>query len=837
MTSAVARIVQYCELELDDACSLTYGTSPCTATLTGETPTGAFKCFNTDKTCQDIANLAAVNKTLRFAVPAPWLDPAIEAVHSIRSIEIEPGEVSLGGDLGLRTTARIEFDDHPWPDPGDDYDKYPESRNYDPIAQGTYWGKFRARHPYVRDRTVNLYHGEAGEALGAMEKRVFVGESIDGPLPAGTFVLIAEDPLKLADGDRALAPALSPGFIQSAINDTDTSVTVSPSGAGSSYPSSDFYVALGAGEIVHVSSRSSDVLTIDARAAFNTEATSHASGDRVQLCLYYSAEDPADIIEDLLTTYASVPSAYVPISDWQTETATYYNRVLTRLIAEPTPVNDLVSSVIETAGLALWWSDVDQEIGLQVLRSVSTGADLFDESNILTDTLEVRDQPEKRVSRVQVFFNQQNPLKPVDDPDNYTSVEEVSDTDAEANYGSQAIRQVYSPWIPSAGRSSATRLGDLLLSRYVDPPRRIAFEVLRPQADNLSLAGGYRLAGWPFQDAQGASSPASIQVTRLRPGAAGIRVEAEEVLFTAGPDLEQGVLTFDISQNDIDLFNEFQSVYGNPNHGDTVTATVTTGVVIGATSTAAPAFSVEGFTTLSATGDTTSSSAVITNLSEDTGDLAAGMVVAGTGIPDGAKILSVDSSSQITLDQNATATGTGVSLTIYTTLITLTVNGRIQGPGGEGGQGGNNSFAIPPTAGSPGGVALFVDYPVTLVSTDGEVWGGGGGGGGGDRGPSTSGHGGGGGAGTVAGDGGPAGGSGATDGDPGTATAGGHAGDPFFPEGAGDGGDPGDAGATGTDFPGFFSPGAGGAAGAAIDGDSWVTDSGAAGDIQGSRIN
>jgi len=50
-------------LELDlDACSLTYGNSPCTAS-----GTAALKCFNTFGTCQDTANFAKTTKTFRFS--------------------------------------------------------------------------------------------------------------------------------------------------------------------------------------------------------------------------------------------------------------------------------------------------------------------------------------------------------------------------------------------------------------------------------------------------------------------------------------------------------------------------------------------------------------------------------------------------------------------------------------------------------------------------------------------------------------------------------------------------------------------------------------------------
>lgn len=62
------------------------------------------------------------------------------------------------------------------------------------------------------------------------------------------------------------------------------------------------------------------------------------------------------------------------------------------------------------------------------------------------------------------------------------------------------------------------------------------------------------------------------------------------------------------------------------------------------------------------TGDTENGSAVIANLTS-TAQFIAGMIVSGSGIPVGAVIDSIDSATQITMDQNATADATDVALT------------------------------------------------------------------------------------------------------------------------------------------------------------------------------
>jgi hypothetical protein len=67
------------------------------------------------------------------------------------------------------------------------------------------------------------------------------------------------------------------------------------------------------------------------------------------------------------------------------------------------------------------------------------------------------------------------------------------------------------------------------------------------------------------------------------------------------------------------------------------------------------------------TGSTTNASAVVTGISSTAG-LRAGDAVTGTGIPVSTTILSVNSSTQVTLSANATATGTP-SLTFVSTKV------------------------------------------------------------------------------------------------------------------------------------------------------------------------
>lgn len=823
--------LEYIEIDVD-RCSLTYGSAPCTASIP---TTGDIKCFNGLGTCQDRANFANAPVTLRFAKDATYrpLDIEVEAA-SIDSVSYSPAVISLGEDLGQRSSLTVTFRDHRHSDTGPGGDKYLADRGYNPFEQGTYWGKFRTRNPFQRGRSLRWIQGLLGQSLGEMTARHFVIESFDFDALNGEFTITAKDTLKLADGDRAQAPLLSPGFLSANINNAVTSATLSPAGIGDTdYPASG-YLNIGGKEIVSFT-RSSDTLTIT-RAQFNTEAVAHNSGDRLQLCLHYNAEDPANVIADLFENYAAIDAAYIPTTDWLAETEAFYRRVVTALIPEPTPVKTLVSELIQQCGLAIWWDDVGEEIRLQVLRAISTTAETFDESNTAEGTLQAREQPGKRISQVWCYFGILNPLKGVSDPDNFRSTAIRVDLDAEEDYGQPAIKKIFSRWIPFGGLTVADRVTAIQLGRFRTAPRHFAFELYRRGAETPVLGEGCRLFGLPMQTATGAQEDVPIQITRLNPDVGVYQVEAEEQLFVDLDNEDPNVHPIIIDSNvfDVDLRDLHDTLFGSLEHGTVVNATVNASVIVGSTSTSTPALDIGSWPTLGITGNRTSGSPTLTGIADTTG-LAIGQRVFGDGIPAGAKILSIVTNTSITLDANASSgSGTSTSLVIHSVIINLLLRGRVQGAGGDGAP--YQPVTTPGLAGSPGGLALLVAYAINLFldEGDGEIWGGAGGGASSGNGFSNYSQPGGGGAGSVPG----AGGvhnpddTGAPDGQPGTTEAGGAG--AVFASGSVEGGDGGGPGLAGGASIGGAAPG--GAAGGAIDGVSYVDKTGT-GDIRGSEIN
>lgn len=349
-------------------------------------------------------------------------------------------------------------------------------------------------------------------------------------------------------------------------------------------------------DVLEMSNTLSNTINIT-RAQLGTVAQAHKANDRVQLMLNYSGVDPADIIYDLLKNYANVPIEYLPLDTWKAETLTYLAKVYTANIGEPTGVKKLIGELIEQAALVVWWDDVAQLVRLQVMRRISTTAAVFDEENILEGSFSVREQPEKRISQVWTFFNQVNPLEKIDQPDNYRSAALTVDLQAESDYGSSAIKKIFSRWIPAGGLAVAQRVNDIQLARFKDPPRAFEFALFAGEA--ASLGGGYQVGSWALQDDEGLPALAPVQVVRLTHAADSIRMAAEEVLFGLEDiDPNARVIILDTSQNNVNIQTIHDSLYPPITTVGSITLTITVaaGVIIGSANVSTPAMDIGTFT-------------------------------------------------------------------------------------------------------------------------------------------------------------------------------------------------------------------------------------------------
>lgn len=579
----------YIEIDIP-FCVRTYGVSPCTASIPA---TGAYKCFNTRKTCQDRAHYLANDVTLRFAKPAAYRPRDIDAIPSIIDVSFTPATISLGENLGGRATLQVTFKDHPDSDTWSGLDKYVGERDYNPFKRGTFWGKFRARQPFLQELPIRWITGLLGQDIEEMQTRHFVIESFDGPTPDGKYTLIAKDILKLADGDRSQAPVMNTGYMVSAITASSDSLTLSPAGIGNAQYNTSGHLVLGGNEIVRFS-RTGDLVSLAERGKFGTAAVAHNAQDRVQTVLQYIGEDPAIILYSLLTNFAGVPAEYCDLGAWQQEVSLHLGRVYTANICEPTAAATLISELIQQACLSVWWDDEAQQVRLKVLRAVTADVARFTPDNTLQGTLTTREQPEKRISEVWTYFAPINPTKPLSNTDNFRSVSVVKDANAEEDYGTPIVRKIYSRWIADLGRAIADRVGQIQLSRYRDPPRRVTFDLPRYDGIEPEAGVGYRIEAQNLQDETGAPSDVPVQITRLDSPPDRFRIEAEEVLFTAqsAPDLSNRLVIIDANIINVNLRTAHDANYPPAVSGDVVTCVINSGVLVGSSGPGGPALNI-----------------------------------------------------------------------------------------------------------------------------------------------------------------------------------------------------------------------------------------------------
>lgn len=645
--------------------------SNCTASIPA---TGEIKCFNGFSTCQDKPNYNKEIVTSRHSsvTAKPPID--IPAITDMSGYSIRPAILDLGESIGTRASVTMTFKDARFPDTGPEGDYYLTDRTYDPYKVGSYWGKFRARFPFIQGSDIRLIRGDSTQPLDQMETRHFIVDTVSGPDSSGTFTIVCKDALKLADGKKAQCPIVSNGTTEFEVTDVATALLLAPTGIGSEYPISG-YVNIGGKEICKYT-RSGDTLdigTLGERGALGTVATAHSAGDRIQICEVFEPQRAANILDKLLKDFANVPEEYITLSDWVAEDAANIDRLYSAAIAEPTDVDKLINEVLQQTASSMWWDDSASppQIKWSVLQAVTTTAALYNEDLILADTFSAKDQNDKRVSQVWTFYGQINPLEKLDDKSNYSQGRVIISPESEANFeGTPSIKRIFSRWIPKNGEDAATRLNGLILSRYTTPPRLVSFGLQRdPNLVIPKLGGGYNVSSATIQDATGANKILPVQLKQVKSTDTGYQVIGEEVLFTetVAPDDPNVKPVSLVSGSNQNIRTIYDTLYPDIVAGDIVNVRIESTEVIGSTSTGAPALV--------------------------TGDWPAGIT------------------------------------------LNLLNNGKIVGKGGAGGEGGglsqagNNFNATAPTSGTRGGDALTVNYDIN-IENNGLIGGGGGGGGG-----------------------------------------------------------------------------------------------------------
>jgi hypothetical protein len=499
----------YVELELD-FCANVAGVAPCTAIETGDA-----KCFNTFASCNDTANFNKTTKIYRFCSPNGARVPVgLDAIPCLKSISLSPAQIDAKNGMGLRASCDIRLQDFPHDDIR--IDPYVNGRTYIPINQGTYFGKLKARNPFYNARIMRVYTGflntDGSFSADKFERRTFVIEAWDGLDALGVTRIMGKDVLKLASDERAVCPIPSQGRLNLDMTAIATSFTVTPSGVGADYDASG-YVRVGS-EVMSYT-RSGDVFTV-VRGQRNTLAATHKQLDTVQLCKEFLGQTSQNIVYDLLTNFASVPTSYIDKSAWDAEQVGYLPRLYNALITTPTGVSKLITELSEQVGFFLYWDEVLEKIVFRAIRPNSGSEQitaLTSQYNLLADSLKLKDIVDDRVNEVWVYYGVLDPSKNLSDDANYSNLYVASNVADQSDVQNRDIRikKILSRWI--TGKTAAIELGQRYLERFALAPVEADF-MLDAKDSNLKLCDFVTVESPQKQDFTGSPLELLLQITK-----------------------------------------------------------------------------------------------------------------------------------------------------------------------------------------------------------------------------------------------------------------------------------------------------------------------------------
>lgn len=487
--------VSWIELDMD-YCSLTFGSSPCTAALSAGT---LHKCWQTFPTCGDTENFTKSTITYKFAQPRSLFPKGATVFPCLVDVTGSSAKANIAGSdpelyaLGKRAKITASMYDFPYHDRFQD--KYQSERisgaaqfdgvGYDPAVTGTFWQKFRARHPNYAGRPMRRCTGYVdGGVLVTETVSHFIVTDISVTDSNGRVSIEGKDILKLADDDRAVAPLPSKGYLPVDIDsDTLDVFDLLPVGIGDSEYETSGFAAIGS-ELVSFT-RSGDTITLTGRGANGTRAASHSVNDTFQQTFSPRSQRIDSVIYDLLIL-AGVDPSFIPLSDWQDECDRWAtNLLLTADIMKPEGVAKLIGE-LAILGISIWWDDIDQEIKLLVNHPVDLDNidDISDTANIIRARQIDRDKD--RLTRVIFNTVQNDPSRGVSEDNFARTLERVGIQEDSRSYGDTRIKQIFCRWLNSGDDANVRILSIRLLNRFKDQPVR--HEVLVGY-DNLTNIG------------------------------------------------------------------------------------------------------------------------------------------------------------------------------------------------------------------------------------------------------------------------------------------------------------------------------------------------------------
>jgi hypothetical protein len=379
----------------------------------------------------------------------------------------------------------------------------------------------------VRVRTRDAAHSESPD-----EVRHYLVRSLTRSA-RGTWTLVGVSPLQLLNLRQAKAPKAVGWRLANAITGLDTTATLDTWTVSDSDPTAG---TLRLGDELAAFARDGTTLAL-VRAQHGTAASGQDAGEAAQPALTFANSSVPDVLHTLLVDHAGINAAFIPLTDWRTETSSWLAqyRLNPLPIAEPAGVIELINELCQQIGLILWYDERTRTIRLQALRPMPshrvvtlTDDDLVGEVAIATDL-------GKRVSQVELLFARRSALDSDDGPAAYRRrLLGESAGESAAEHGSPAPLAIRSRWFGANDDALAARTAATLVTQRRDGRTTYTLNVSHRHT-HLDLGDVIRLVTRDLVDPAGNPLPLFAFVISRSPGrdAATIALVAERFPLVA----------------------------------------------------------------------------------------------------------------------------------------------------------------------------------------------------------------------------------------------------------------------------------------------------------------
>ena len=441
------------------------------------------ECYNTFPTCQDPANYVKGAKTWKFCnAGAPV--PAGEQIRPyLESIKTAATEIDLEKGLAIRGKITVALVD----EPSSDIEADPYYATRASAALGSFFTRLLARNRNYAGRFARL---KTAYFTGAWDNADFTTElyiidRIEGPDSKSRVKITLSDPVKLTD--LVKVPAPSAGALSAAITAGSTSLPLGTD-EGAGYDSSG-HIRIG-DEVMAYSGISTDTLTGLTRAQFGTAAAEASAGDGVQACKVYEAQQPWQVLEDLLLS-AGIAAGNIDSAEFESEDDAWLGSGwdITTCLSEPEKVSKYLSELLPQVGGFMWWNPTTQKFQFRVLAPLNpeqaVTATLTDNASIVEDSVKITVLEDLRITQQQIWYDRISAVADAGEAKNFLRLRHHVDVDAESanDYGDVRPQVVYSRWFTEANDAAVGTTASRRVGYYRDAPKGVEIAVDAKDAD------------------------------------------------------------------------------------------------------------------------------------------------------------------------------------------------------------------------------------------------------------------------------------------------------------------------------------------------------------------